>query len=172
MRAKLFGLGIVALLAIGGYVEHVHHASARQTAMNAIDPSKAVMKPSPIRSECLEGVPKTLAGEVAATDDGSTKIYVWQTTAGRFNWIYDFDEVITILDGDVFITDPDGRERHLRAGDVAFFPVGARTTWRVPDHLRKVAVVKGALPSPVASAMRIVRAAKQMVKPSAAMAGE
>ncbi len=30
---------------------------------------------------------------------------VWRVSAGRFNWFYDFDEMITILDGEVFVTD-------------------------------------------------------------------
>lgn len=172
-RGKFFGFGFLTLLLIGGYAEHRVFTAGATTNMGAIDPTQVALQPAPIRREwIIEGQPKTEATEIAKTSDASTQVFVWATTKARFHWNYDYDEVVTILDGEVFITDASGKERHLRAGDVAFFPVGARTTWNVPDHLRKIAVLKKPLPSPVASLMRWMRTAKAMIKPAPAFAAD
>lgn len=172
-RVTLFSFGFLAVLAVGGVAEHAHYAASVPTTMDAAVPAGVVLKPAPINKDwVLEGNPKTEAGEVAHSGDGFMQTYVWRTTASRFNWFYDFDETITILDGDVFITDESGRERHLEAGDVAFFPYGAKTTWRVSDHVRKIAVVKRPVPGVVASASRWLRTAKSWVKPQAAFAAQ
>lgn len=169
----IWAIGLFALFVAGGYAEHRHFASTMQTTMGVVDPDKVTLIPAPIpEGWVLEGDPKTMAGEIAHTDDGTTRVFVWQTTAGRFHWFYKSDEVVQILDGEVFIADGARAERRLGPGDVAFFPVGARTTWRVPDHLRKIATLKRPLPGPIASVVRWLRAAKRWVKPEAAFAAD
>ena len=170
-RSRIFGVGALGLMVCGGSIEHANFAATRQTTMSRIDPAGVTMTPAQINPDwVLEGRPITSAAEIAHTDDGSTKVYVWQTTASKFHWNYESDEIVQILDGEVFVADGDGPERRLGPGDVAFFPVGARTTWRVPDHLRKIATLKRPMPGPVASAMRWMREAKALLKPDAAFA--
>ena len=170
---KVYSFGAVALLAVAAFAENRQFDATRQTAMGLVDPRHVVMSPAPIRPDwVLEGRPVTKAAEVARTDDATTQVFVWETTAGRFNWFYESDEVVQVLDGEVFISDGVNAERRLGPGDVAFFPNGARTTWRVPDHLRKLATLKRPLPGPVASAMRWLRVAKGWVKPREAFAAD
>lgn len=170
---KFFSFGFLAALVVGGFAEHAYYVAGIPTTMDAAVPADVVLKPAPINKDwVLEGNPKTEAAEVAHSADGFMQVYVWRTTASRFNWFYNFDESITILDGDVFITDESGHERHLEAGDVAFFPFGAKTTWRVPDHLRKIAVIKRPVPGVVASTVRWLRTAKRWLKPQAAFAAQ
>ena len=164
---KIFGFGLLALAVVGAIAEQRHFDALAQTAMGVTDPSKVLMRPAPITPDwVIEGDPTTLAAEIAHTDDGSTKTYVWSTTKSRFHWFYESDEIVTVLDGEVFVDDGINGERRLGPGDVAFFPTGAKTTWRVPDHLRKVATLKRPLPSPFASVLRWLKEVKQMIKPS------
>jgi hypothetical protein len=45
-------------------------------------------------------------------------------------------------------------ERRYGPGDLAFFPAGTDSTWRHPDHFRKVAVLKDPVWLPVALALK------------------
>ena len=75
-----------------------------------------------------------------------------------------------MLDGEVFIADETHAERRLGPGDVAFFPMGARTLWRVPDHVRKLATIRRGPPSPFADALRWMRVVKRWVRPTGGFA--
>ena len=173
-HSRLFGFGAASLLAVatlvGGADMHRHAAEA-QTAMALVDPATVKLGPAPINPAwVLEGHPRTEAAEIAHTDDGTTSVYVWQTSAARFDWFYDSDEIVTVIDGEVFVDDHVHGARRLGPGDVAFFPAGARTTWRVPDHLRKIATLKRPVPVLVSAVRRWFRAVKDMIKPSQAFA--
>jgi uncharacterized cupin superfamily protein len=65
---------------------------------------------------------------------------------GRFKWLYSEDEIARIISGAVVITDERGEERRLSPGDTAFFPAGSTSTWLVPVHVRKLAVLHHAIP--------------------------
>lgn len=174
-RSRLFsfsaaGLVVVGTLAAGAELRQ--HADRAQIAMAAVDPATVRLAPAPIDPTWIrDGHPRTEAAEIAHTDDGTTKVYVWQTSAGRFDWFYDSDEVVTVIDGEVFVDDHVHGARRLGPGDVAFFPAGARTTWCVPDHLRKIATLKRPAPGLVSAAQRWLRAMKDLIKPSPAFAG-
>ncbi len=172
MRVLSLGLVAIAVLAgAAGVAEHRGFVAGRQVAMGVVDPAKVKLGPVPIRPDwIIEGTPRTLAAEIAHTDDGTTRVYVWQTTAARFHWNYDADEIVQILDGEVFVADMTHGERRLGPGDVAFFPAGAETLWRVPDHLRKIATLRSPVPGPFADMIRWLRAAKHWGRPTAAFA--
>ncbi|MGD0634333.1 MAG: cupin domain-containing protein [Beijerinckiaceae bacterium] len=165
----LVGIGVI--LAGAGYAEIVHYRGNTQAFVGVVNPADVVLKPAPIPAEwVLEGDPQTMGQEIAHTDDGSTKVYVWQTTKSRFVWHYQADEIVTVLDGEVFLTDKSKTERRLGPGDVAFFPAGTEVLWRVPDHIRKIATLKTNLPEPVGGAVRWLHMAKNFVMPSPALA--
>lgn len=143
-------------------------ARGRTPACTAVDGAGVALVPTPIDPAWRldGGEPVTEAAEVASARDGTTAVYLWQTTRAHFRWEHESDEVVTVLDGECFLSDraaPDGsrRERRLVAGDVAFFPAGSRTEWRVPERLRKVSTLVRPLPAPLAGAMRWLRAGKR-----------
>ena len=174
MRGRLQASGLLLLLLAGGAAlsEHRSFEARRDLSVGIIDPAKVALAPTPIRPEwIIEGRPRTLAAEIARTDDGTTRVYVWQTSAARFHWNYEFDEVVQVLDGEVFVSDQTHTERRLGPGDIAFFPVAARTLWRVPDHLRKIATIRRGPPSPSADVLRWIRIAKHWLRPEPAFAG-
>ena len=172
-RHRFFSVGGAAILAVALYAG-IARSGPSPATVDVVSPSTVELKSSPIRKEwLLEGNPATFAKEVARSPDGSMTVFVWQTSAARFNWLYDSDEIITILDGEVFIRDaPGAPERRLGPGDVAFFPEGAVTTWRVPDHVRKVATLKRALPRPLAGVVHFMQVAKSWLKPTPAFAAD
>jgi len=88
----------------------------------------------------IEGDPVARTTGLTASDCGTISTCIWDCTAGRFHWHFGVDEVVHILDGEVHVTDDDGRTVVLRAGDVGHFPLGSHSIWHVPEYVRKLAV--------------------------------
>lgn len=110
--------------------------------------------PAPIpQGWILEGSPVARQKHLAGSSDQLATTLMWDCTAGRFNWLYDTDEVIHVLEGSVLIEDVAGVRRRLQAGDTFLFPAGSRYHWTVPDYIRKVAF----LHSPLSREMRIIK---------------
>lgn len=111
--------------------------------------------PSPVpRDWILEGYPVARKKEVAVSSDGLATTMMWDCTAGRFNWVYNDDEVIHVLEGSVVIEDAAGVRRRLQGGDTFLFPAGSRYQWTVSNYIRKIAFLYPPLPRE----MKIVRA--------------
>jgi uncharacterized cupin superfamily protein len=110
---------------------------------------------SPIRANwVLEGNPIARNKLVSVSDDGAARSYIWDCTAGRFNWFYDADETIYVIEGGVVVKDASGVVRRLGAGDTFLFPAGARTEWHVEKYIRKFALIRAPLPRPLVFAKR------------------
>ncbi|SDA16620.1 hypothetical protein SAMN02799622_01661 [Methylobacterium sp. UNC378MF] len=157
--ALLVGLAIVGL-----YAEIRLHEQGRPVASTAIRPGGAAYSLAPIPANwVISGDPVTEVAEVSQTHDGSAQVYLWRTTASTFRWTHHADEIITILDGEVFITEADGRRHHLTPGDVAHFPVGSVQLWEVPRTLLKSAILKHRSPTLIEASLRWVRRARALV---------
>lgn len=110
--------------------------------------------PAPIpRAWIREGNPVARNKRLAGSSDHLASAYMWDCTAGRFDWLYDTDEVMHVLEGSAIIEDAAGARRRLQAGDTFLFPAGSRYHWTVADYIRKVAF----LHSPLSREMRIIR---------------
>jgi len=88
---------------------------------------------------------------------------VWDCTAGRFNWFYDIDETICVVEGSVIVRDHRGSTRKLMAGDTAFFPAGSSAEWTVEEYVRKIAFLRLPLPKSVLLAKRTYHALKRLL---------
>lgn len=98
--------------------------------------------PAPIRQEwILEGLPQARSKVLASSNDKTTFTVMWDCTAGRFNWFYDVDETICLVEGAISLRDATGALFSLAAGDSFFFPAGSQFEWTVPLYVRKVAVI-------------------------------
>jgi uncharacterized cupin superfamily protein len=92
---------------------------------------------NPIKPDWIkEGVPEARSLFLTISPDEKIKSGIWECTAGRFTWIFDFDEVIQILEGEVRV-ESEGEVRILTAGSTAFFPYGLKTHWHVPKYVKK-----------------------------------
>ncbi len=128
------------------------------------NPSLVELKQSPITSGwILADEPKASSQLLSQSRNGNTYTMVWECTAGRFNWHYNEDEIVIILSGEVFITVDNGQERRLGPGDTGYFPAGCSCMWRIPDRVRKVAVLQKPIPYPVQIGLKIWNKLKYLV---------
>jgi hypothetical protein len=111
----------------------------------------------------LEGNPIARNKLLSQSADGTATSYIWDCTAGRFNWFYDVDETVYVIEGGVVVKDVAGVARRLSAGDTIFFPAGTRAEWHVEDYIRKVAFCRVPLPRSVLMAQRAYRFLKRLV---------
>ena len=118
-------------------------------------PGQSELDHSFIRPDWIvEGNPQMRSQRLLQSADGTTSVFVWSCTAGRFNWYYRVDETLHILSGEVFVTDHNGEVRRLGPGDVAFFPAGSRSLWHVPMEVKKFAVCRHTMPRPFGFVLR------------------
>jgi uncharacterized cupin superfamily protein len=105
------------------------------------------LEPAPISPDwILAGTPTARSKVLARSHDRTTSILVWECTAGCFNWSYNQDEIVMVIAGEVFISTENGEERRLGQGEMAFFPAGSSCTWRVREHIKKIAILRKDLP--------------------------
>ncbi len=127
-------------------------------------PAQVELAPAPIPTDwILSGTPEARSRQLARSRDGASTVMAWSCTAGRFNWHYTVDETVHIISGEVFVTKETGEECRLGPGDMAFFPAGSRSTWRVPVEVRKLAVCRQAMPLPFGFALRAWNKAARII---------
>jgi uncharacterized cupin superfamily protein len=118
---------------------------------------KAVLDNTPIRPEwVLQGKPIARSKLISQSADGTSSSYIWECTAGRFNWHYEAEETIYFLEGNVVIKDNNGVTHRVGAGDTIVFPRGAVAEWQIDDYVRKVAVFRSPMPNSVVFAKRLI----------------
>jgi uncharacterized protein len=122
------------------------------------------LEPAPINPNwILEGDPVTRSRLVSSSADGNASTWLWDCTAGKFNWFYAIDETVYVIEGSVSIKEHGCGIRDLKAGDSVFFPAGSSAEWNVPRYVRKVAFLRAPLPRPLQIARRIYRSFKGLV---------
>ena len=128
--------------------------------------------PAPIRHDwILEGNPVASNVLLSASADGTATSYIWHCTAGRFNWFYDVDETIYVIEGGVVIIDMEGTAHRLGAGDTIFFPAGTHAEWKVENYIRKVAFIRTPLPRSMVLLKRAYRFLKRLTGKGGAKEG-
>ena len=84
------------------------------------------LTPSPIEpSWIIEGDPVTQSCALSHSADGTASTVVWECSEGKFNWYYDFDETILILEGSIVLENDTMGPTRYGPGDVIFFRDGA-----------------------------------------------
>jgi len=112
------------------------------------------LDPAPINIDWIvEGNPQARNKVIFKSDDGTAWTMVWDCTAGRFNWFYNCDETVHILEGEVTITTAAGTFS-ASPGRALFFPAGSWATWQVDAYVRKVAFLRHTLPRPAGAVLR------------------
>jgi uncharacterized cupin superfamily protein len=117
----------------------------------------------PIRPQwVLEGAPVAQYKILSTSSDGTAKTIVWDCTAGRFNWFYDMDETVYVLEGSVVLKDETGTSRRVGSGETVFFRAGSRAEWTVERYIRKIAFLRTPVPKHALLAIRAVRVLKRL----------
>jgi uncharacterized cupin superfamily protein len=111
----------------------------------------------------LEGNPIARNKLLSCSADGMASTFIWDCTAGRFNWYYELDETVYVLEGSVVIKDPMGACRRLSVGDTILFPAGTHAEWNVESYVRKIAFCRVPMPRKILLAKRLFRAVRRLV---------
>jgi uncharacterized cupin superfamily protein len=111
----------------------------------------------------IEGQPESRSNVLSQSKDGQACTIVWECTAGKFNWYYDFDETILILEGSIVIESDDMPPTRYGAGDVIFFRNGAHAKWHVENYVRKLAFCRNIDPLWLAFPARVLRKLYKMM---------
>jgi uncharacterized cupin superfamily protein len=135
--------------------------------MRAFDSSAiaaARLESAPIEASWIRGgAPRARCAELSRSRDGTAATFVWDCSAGEFDWTFAADETVHILEGEVEVDDGAGA-RVLRPGDVALFHAGATCRWRVPAYVKKLAFLRDPVPRPALFAMRLWRRLKRLAR--------
>ena len=95
------------------------------------------LKPSPIEpSWILEGNPEARSCPLSISADSAARTLIWSCTEGKFNWYYDVDETIVILEGSIVLESEGMPPKRYGVGDVIFFRNGAHAKWHVEGHVK------------------------------------
>jgi uncharacterized protein len=129
-----------------------------ETANLAVDLAPAPIEPSWI----IEGTPTATSCTIARSSDGLGSTIVWQCTEGKFNWYYDFDETILILEGAIVLESEGMPAKRYGPGDVVFFRDGAHAKWHVEGHVKKLAFCLKTQPYVLGLAVRVINKLKRM----------
>jgi uncharacterized cupin superfamily protein len=124
------------------------------------------LTPRPIEpSWIIEGNPVAEWSVLSKSADGLASTMVWQCSEGKFNWYYDFDETILILEGSIVLENDTMRSTRYGPGDVIFFKDGAHAKWHVEGHVKKLAFCRTTQPVLLGFALRVVAKLKRILLP-------
>lgn len=126
--------------------------------------SNVPLSSSPINPDwILEGAPVARIRLLYQSRDGTTDTYLWECSAGRFNWYYSVDETVFLIEGSVVVRDETGTFNHLQAGSTIFFPAGSRAEWNVPRYVRKIAFCRTPLTKKIMAVRRVYRGIRRLL---------
>ena len=134
--------------------------------MALIETTNLVVKlaPRPIEpSWIIEGNPVAQCCVLSKSADGLASTMVWECSEGKFNWYYDFDETILILEGAIVLESDILGPTRYGPGDVVFFRDGAHARWHVEGRVRKLAFCRTAQPFALGFALRAFNKIKRMM---------
>jgi hypothetical protein len=122
------------------------------------------LTPRPIEpSWIIEGNPVAQSCVLSKSADGLASTMVWE---GKFNWYYDFDETILILEGSIVLENDSMHPTRYGPGDVIFFKDGAHAKWHVEGRVRKLAFCRTTQPLLLSFALRAINKIKRILMPS------
>jgi uncharacterized protein len=124
------------------------------------------LTPSPIEPTwIIEGNPIAQSSLLSTSEDRQAWTVVWQCSEGKFNWYYDLDETILILEGSIVLENAAMRRTRYGPGDVIFFKEGAHAKWHVEGHVRKLAFCRRTHPVLLSFALRVLSKIKRSLMP-------
>lgn len=89
----------------------------------------------------IEGNPKQFLWNHYSSDDGAFFSGYWQSEVGKWRVSYSEEEYCQIVKGESIVTDKDGNEQVVKAGDSFVIPSGFEGTWEVVEETKKIYVI-------------------------------
>lgn len=68
---------------------------------------------------------------------GATRWPIWTKEISEFPWSYEQTEICLILEGEAIISQPDGNDVTIKAGDLVTFQAGLNCSWNIRKAIRK-----------------------------------
>jgi uncharacterized protein len=109
----------------------------------------------------ISGAPIAHSAVLSRSADSTATAFLWDCTAGTFNWHYETDEMIFILEGAVNISAPELGHVNLGPGDTVYFPAGTKAVWTVHNYIKKVAFCRHPMRMPVGLALIAISTLKR-----------
>jgi len=131
----IVGAALLAVLLNQGInaVQHVRHLPP--ASQQALPVALQTMTGAP--ATITQGTPNFRIAPYATSADGRTSSGIWASDGpSTFEWRFDSDETVYILQGQVDIT-YQGQQFSLRPGDTAVFWADTQAVWHVPQHVLK-----------------------------------
>jgi uncharacterized cupin superfamily protein len=114
----------------------------------------------------IEGNPVARSAVLSKSADGTASTLVWECSEGKFNWYYDLDETIMILEGSIVLESDTLRPTRYGPGDVIFFGNGAHAKWHVEGRVRKLAFCRKTQPMLLGVLARVFFKIRRMLMPA------
>ena len=149
----------------------MHVRAGRISTQSAGDPedvgaNRYDLDPAPIRAGwILEGRPVARGRILCGSTDDNAFTVMWDCTAGRFNWYYDIDETIHVVEGSAVLQGRNGQQHLLMPGDVFLCAAGTCYEWTVRSYVRKIAFVHRPMSAKMKALQRAYRGLKGLFKP-------
>jgi uncharacterized cupin superfamily protein len=125
------------------------------------------LTPRPIEpSWIIEGNPVAQWHVLSQSADGLASTMVWECSEGKFNWYYDFDETVLILEGSIVLENDTMGPTRYGPGDVIFFKDGAYAKWHVEGRVRKLAFCRKTQPVWLGFVLRVFLKLKKILLPA------
>jgi uncharacterized protein len=132
-------------------------------ALIEIGHSNVELKPSPIEpSWIIDGTPEARSCVLSTSTCGSAWTMIWSCSEGKFNWYYDVDETIMILEGSIVLQAEAMSPTRYGAGDVILFREGAQAKWHVERPVKKLAFFRRTNPLGFNFPIRVVNKLKRI----------
>jgi len=127
------------------------------------------LTPRPIEpSWIIEGTPDAQWFVLSKSADGLASTMIWECSEGKFNWYYDFDETVLILEGSIVLESDTMPPTRYGPGDTIFFKDGAHARWHVEGRVRKLAFCRKAQPVWLGLGLRVFLKIKKILAPGSA----
>ena len=133
-----------------------------ETGNLAVNLTPRAIEPSWI----IEGKPEAQWFVLSKSTDGLASTMIWECSEGKFNWYYDFDETVSILEGSIVLESDAMPPTRYGPGDVIFFKDGAHARWHVESRVRKLAFCRKTQPVWLGFALRVFLKLKKILTPS------
>jgi uncharacterized cupin superfamily protein len=132
-----------------------------EVANTAVDLTSSPIDPAWI----IEGDPIAQSKILSTSADRLASTIVWQCSEGKFDWYYDCDETILILEGSIVLESETLRPARYGPGDTIFFKYGAHAKWYVDDHVRKIAFCRKTQPVMLGFLVRVISRVRRNLAP-------
>ena len=138
--------------------------------------TEGALAPAPIpASWVLGGKPQARNRVLSRSQDRTSVTIVWECTAGSFDWFYDGEETLHVIEGGARLTTESGVQV-IGPGSVVVCEAGSHARWEIDSYIRKLAIFRQPVPTPLSVFMRSYnrlrsRLSGQMAQQSPALAG-